>query len=81
MSSNPSSSVPAVVVEAAPVSAHTPGKITQAELEKHAEIKDMWLLISGKGKCMLSGSVASIRSCRGEGELWEGGGGGELKRE
>lgn len=50
MSSNPSTSVPAVVSEPAPVSAHSPNKITQAELEKHAEIKDMWLLISGKGQ-------------------------------
>ncbi|KAL7410430.1 putative cytochrome b5 [Mrakia frigida] len=48
MSSNPSTSVPAVVSEPAPVSAHSPNKITQADLEKHAEIKDMWLLISGK---------------------------------
>jgi hypothetical protein len=48
MSTNPDSSVPAVV--SAPTDAPaSSGKITQAELEAHGTQKDMWLLISGKG--------------------------------
>jgi hypothetical protein len=48
MSTNPDSSVPAVV--SAPTDAPaSSGKITQAELEAHGTQKDMWILISGKG--------------------------------
>lgn len=56
MSTNPSSHVPATVSDPAPAGESSSGKITQAELEAHGTQKDMWILISGKGPSLLSGS-------------------------